>query len=68
MDLVYDILSEAGHPLHLKEIIKRAKATFDVDLDPDSLGSALTKRVLKNERFSRPAKNTFAILEDGTTR
>ena len=66
MDLVYDVLMEAGTPLHLKEIIRRVKASFDIDLDPDSLGSALTKRVLKRERFSRPAKNTFAVLEEGS--
>ncbi len=63
MDVAYDVLFEAGGPLHLKEIIRLAKERFGIELDPDSLGSALTKRVLKGDRFSRPAKNTFAVLE-----
>jgi hypothetical protein len=64
MDLAYDVLLEAGHPLHLKQIVEAVNARFGVTTDADSLGSALTKRVLKGDRFARPAKNTFALLED----
>jgi hypothetical protein len=68
MDMAYDVLIEAGEPLHLNEIVLRVNARFDAKVDPDSLGSALTKRVVKKERFSRPAKNTFWILELGDAR
>jgi len=63
MDMVYDVLVEAGGPLHLNEIVSRVNAKFAAKVDPDSLGSALTKRVVKAQRFFRPAKNTFGILE-----
>ena len=63
MDMVEDVLREAGIPLHLKEIVSKVNLRFAVNADFDSLGSALTKRVLKKERFCRPAKNTFALLE-----
>jgi len=65
IDMVHDVLHDAGQPLHLNEIISRVNARFAAKVDPDSLGSALTKRVVKGERFSRPAKNTFALLEKG---
>jgi len=63
ISMVFDVLSEAKEPLHLNAIIGRVQARFGVGLDPDSIGSALTKRVVKRELFSRPAKNTFALLE-----
>jgi hypothetical protein len=62
MDMVQDILVEAGEPLHLLEIVRRVNRKFGITADPDSLGSALTKRVVKKERFARPGKNTFALL------
>jgi hypothetical protein len=50
-------------PLHLNEIVSRVNARFSVKADPDSLGSALTKKVVKKQRFARPGKSIFAILE-----
>ena len=64
MGMVYDVLKDAGEPLHMNKIISRVNARFGVNVDPDSLGSALTKRVVKGQTFCRPAKNTFALLED----
>ena len=61
--MVFDVLSEANQPLHLSAIIERVYGRFGVRLDADSIGSALTKRVVKKDLFSRPAKNTFALLE-----
>lgn len=61
--MVVDVLTEAKQPLHLNAIIEQVQARFGVRLDPDSIGSALTKRVVKKERFARTAKNTFALLE-----
>lgn len=61
--MVFDVLAEANQPLHLSVILERVEARFGVRLDPDSIGSALTKRVVKKELFARPAKNTFALLE-----
>ena len=61
--MVRDVLFEAGEPLHLNIIIERVHAKFGVRMDSDSIGSALTKRVVKKDIFARPAKNTFALLE-----
>ena len=63
VDMVHDVLVEAGAALHLKDILGKVEERFGVKLDPDTLVSALTKYVLKGERFARPARNTFAVLE-----
>lgn len=65
VDMVYDVLVDSGSALHLKEIVRSVEARFGVKLDPDSLVSALTKCVLKGDRFARPAKNTFSLKESG---
>lgn len=64
MDMVQDVLLDAGEPLHIKEILSRIEVRFGKKLDPDSLGSALTKRVVKSDRFRRVQKNTFALIEE----
>jgi len=56
-----DILKLADQPLHVTEIIKKAKEQFDATIDRESLVSALTKKVKKGDRFVRVAPNTFAL-------
>jgi hypothetical protein len=63
MSIVYDILLYAQQPLHIMEIINRAKNEFKVDLDRESLVSALTKKVKSGRMFQRVAPNTFTILD-----
>lgn len=63
VDMVHDVLTDAGMPLHVREILARVEGRFSVKLDPDSLVSALSKYVVKGERFVRPARNTFAVRE-----
>ena len=60
---VYDILIEAKEPLHLTEIIMRAKRDFNMVMEPGSLVSALTKKVNSGSMFRRVAPSTFTILE-----
>lgn len=60
---VYDVLTEAGEPLHLNEIIRRAKRDFDVVMEPGSIVSALTKKVNSGRMFRRVAPSTFEILD-----
>ena len=62
VDMVYDVLIEAGRPLHVREILAGVEGRFSAKLDPDSVVSALTKYVVRGERFVRPAKNTFGVL------
>jgi len=59
----YDILTDAKEPLHLTEIIKRAKRDFNMVMEPGSLISALTKKVNSGSMFRRVAPSTFTFLE-----
>jgi hypothetical protein len=63
VDLVYDVLLEAGRPLHVAEIIKRVEKAHGVRLDRESIVSALSKKVLRKDRFARTHRNTFALRE-----
>ena len=63
LGMVEDVLREAAHPLHINVILERIRAQFGLDLDRDSLVSSLTKKVLREDSFSRPDKNTFWLLE-----
>ena len=60
--IVYDILTEAGEPMHLTEIIRRAKSDFNVEIEPGSIVSALTKKVNSGRMFRRVGPSTFEIL------
>lgn len=63
LDIVEDILTKAGKPLHITEIINIANKEFHVALDRDSMASALSKSIRKGSRFIKTAPNTFAITE-----
>ncbi len=62
MRIIYDVLLAAQKPLHVTEIIARAKKDFNVDLDRDSIVSAMTKKVKSGRMFKRVKPSTFAIL------
>jgi len=61
--IAYDILTKAKEPLHLTEIIRRAKSDFNVEMEPGSIVSALTKKVNSGRMFRRVGPSTFEILE-----
>lgn len=61
MNIVEDLLVEAGRPLHISAIIEQAKSRFNQVLDRESLVSALTKRVKRKDRFVRSGPNTFGL-------
>ena len=60
--IVYDILTESKGPLHLAEIIRRAKSDFNVEVEPGSIVSALAKKVNSGRMFRRVGPSTFEIL------
>ena len=66
MQIVYDVLLAAKGPLHINEIIQRAKKDFRRQLHRESLVSALTKKVLDRNTFARTAPNTFELLKRPT--
>jgi len=61
IDIAYDILTKAGKPLHISQIIAEADKMFGAKLERESLVSALSKKVMKEDRFVRTGKNTFAL-------
>jgi len=63
LGIVFDILNKAKKPLHILEIIAEAEKLFGVKLERESVVSALSKKVIKGERFIRTDKNTFALTE-----
>jgi hypothetical protein len=66
MDIVYDILLAAKGPLHITDILQRAQKQYHRPLRRESLVSALTKKVLDHNTFTRTAPNTFDLLKRPT--
>lgn len=62
IDVVYDILASAQRPMHVDDIIAQAQRRFKIQLDKESIVSALTKRIKRQDRFVKTAPNTFALL------
>ena len=63
MRVTYDILLSAKRPLHISEIITRAKQDFHMELDRESLVSAISKKLKSGRMFKRVAPNTFTTLD-----
>jgi hypothetical protein len=61
IDMAIDILRRGQRPLHISEIIAQVKAKHGVDLDRESLVSALVKKVHRQQGISRTDRNTFGI-------
>ena len=61
VDMAYDVLKKARSPLHASELLDRIHAAFGVTIDRESLVSSLTKKVARQDRFVRTAKNTFGL-------
>jgi hypothetical protein len=61
MSMVTDILSSAGAPQHVSEIMRQVKERYGVDLDRESVVSALTKKVIKGVAFVRTGPNIFGL-------
>jgi hypothetical protein len=64
VDRVFDILHSAPQGLHVSAIIARVEQAQGVRLDRESLVSALSKKVARNDRFVRVGKNTFALRKE----
>ncbi len=65
LDMAYDVLRDRPEqPLHVSVIIERVKERFGADLDRESLVSSLSKKVARKDRFVRPDRNTFSIIQE----
>ena len=61
IDMAYDILKKAGHPLHITELLASIQSAFAVRVDRESLVSSLSKKIARGDRFLRSGKNTFGL-------
>lgn len=62
VNMAIAILESAGTPLHITPLLQRMEEQFGRRVDRESLVSALSKRVARQERLVRTARNTFALL------
>jgi len=60
-----DILKAAGKPMHITEILKALNHPVDKK-NRVSLGGSLSTYVRNGQIFSRPAPNTFGLIEMST--
>lgn len=63
VDLAFDILQKAQSPLHISEIIDRIEKIHRRKVDRESLVSALSKKVQRRDRFLRPDRNVFGLIQ-----
>ena len=61
INIAIDILDASPTPLHVTEIIKKAKIDYQIDIDRESIVSAISKKVRKGDTFIRTARNTFGL-------
>jgi hypothetical protein len=61
LTIVEDILQNSGQPLHISKIIEIAKKDYDVNLERDSIVSALIKKINAGKTFIRVEPNTFSL-------
>ncbi len=61
IEIARNVLYDVGKPLHVTEIVRLAKQVYNVDLDRDSIVSAILKKVKTGNTFIRTAPNTFAL-------
>ncbi len=63
VSMVYDVLSSSSRPMHVTSIIEAVEKRFQVRLDRESIVSALTKRVKRQDRFIKTGPNTFYLID-----
>jgi hypothetical protein len=63
ISIITDVLSAAGSPLHVSEIIRLVNEQYGILLDRESVVSALTKKVKKGVTFIRTGPNIFGLKE-----
>ncbi|MDP2172353.1 MAG: hypothetical protein Q8M98_09990 [Candidatus Cloacimonadaceae bacterium] len=63
VEYVYMVLKDIKKPLHVSEIVSKAKEMFGIELYRESIVSALLKKVHRFDRFSKTGKNTFGLIE-----
>jgi hypothetical protein len=65
LDMAFDILASSEQPMHVGAIIEEIARRFGVTVDRESLVSALSKRVVRKDRFARFGPNIFGVQGRG---
>lgn len=63
IDIAQNVLKAAGQPLHVSDIIKMAHEQYQVQLNRDSIVSAILKKINAGQTFSKTAPNTYALID-----
>jgi len=63
ISMIEAVLKIAGKPLHVKDIIEAVQKKFGVELERDSISSALTKKSQKKVCFERTGPNIFGLRQ-----
>lgn len=61
IEVIQHVLSTAGRPLHVSEIIDLAETQFKITLERDSVVSAILKKIKAGKMFVKTGPNTFAL-------
>ena len=61
LTIVEDILQNSAQPLHISKIIQIAQKDYNINMERDSIVSALIKKINAGKTFIRVAPNTFAL-------
>lgn len=64
VSIVYDILMSSKRPLHINEIINLAEERYGIELNRESVVSALIKKLKRGSPFIRTGPNTFGLQND----
>lgn len=62
LDIVEEILANAARPLHVKEIICIAATRYQVNLNRETIVSAISKHVKSGKVFIKTGKNEFGLV------
>lgn len=60
--MAYEVLLNAGSPLHIQEIVRQIESAFGVQVNRDTLVSAVVKKIAQKQLFVRTDKNTYGLL------
>ena len=62
VSLSIEVLTEAGRPMHVSELVDELRRRFGRVTDRDALSSALAKKARRRELLRQTAKATFDLL------
>ncbi len=65
LEIVEEILKNAAKPLHINDVLSIAAERYNLNLNRETVVSALTKHVKTNHIFCKTGKNIFGLINFG---